>query len=139
MNAIDTARLVLYRVHEKGLEVFLVRDEQDDLWKLPQGAIKALVSKDGSRLIELDPVRIGDDHIKTLAIEADWHEIPSIRELIKHDLHVVKHKIKNRIPGLDQGAFFAIKEGIKTALPEEYQALKELKDILSDRNLVLNI
>jgi hypothetical protein len=40
---------------------------------------------------------------------------------------------------MDKGAFFAIKETFKKVLPNEYNSLHELKDILSARNLLSNI
>jgi len=123
MKAIDTARFILYRVHEKGLEVFLIKDENDDMWKLPHGAIKALVHKDSHEVIELDTAAGVEGDFQTLAIEADWHEIPSIRALIKHDINVVTSKLTSKLPSLDHGAFFVIKEGIKKTLPEEYLSL----------------
>ncbi len=143
MRVLDSARLIIYRCHEKGLEVFMIRTDEEinagQVWKLPEGVLKAIVSKDGSTYIELDPVLVDDTLIKTIAIEADWHEIPSIRALVKHDIHRVKDKIKKKLPGLDQGGFFAIKEVIKMVLPEEYQALHELKEVLKERNLSINI
>lgn len=142
MRVLDTARLIIYRCHEKGLEVFMIKrsPKEEGDWELPEGVLKMLIHKDGNQFIELDAVALNDQElVKTIAIEADWHEIPSIRGLVKHDITRVKDKIKSRIPGLDTGSFFAIKEVLKTALPSEYKALKELKDILADRNTILNI
>ena len=88
-------RLVFYRFHDKGLEIFLVKE--DDQWKIPSGqgssTTKRFFNRDG-KLIELEANQV--DQIKNLAIEADW-------------------------------------------LPHEYAVIKELKDILFDRNLIKNI
>ncbi|MBK8280947.1 MAG: hypothetical protein IPK94_12740 [Saprospiraceae bacterium] len=75
------------------------------------------------------------DQIKNLAIEADWHDMPSIRGLIKHDLKMVEGKIQE----LEHGTYVAAKEAFKKVLPHEYAVIKELKDILFDRNLIKNI
>lgn len=84
----------------------------------------------------MDPVQAADGNmVQTFAIEGDWHDIPSIRGLIRHDVKLVKDKIKNMVPDLEQGTFFAVKEAFKKVMPDEYSALKELKEILIDRNL----
>lgn len=86
-------RLVFYRFHDKGLEIFLVKE--DDQWKIPSGqgssTTKRFFNRDG-KLIELEANQV--DQIKNLAIEADWHDMPSIRGLIKHDLKMVEGKIQ---------------------------------------------
>ena len=134
---LDHVRLVVYRCHEKGLEVFLLNDhlkDDVDIWGLPQAERNKLkeMFADG-KYIELDA--INDEHgntIKTYAIEADWHEIPSLRGMIKHDVKLVKY-------AMDKGAYFCFKEVFKRVLPNEYKAIKELKDLILDRNLLLNI
>jgi len=120
MSVFDKARVVLYRVHEKGLEILLVSHDMKndpDIWKIP-------TSK---------------NPIPTFAIEADWHDIPSVRGLIKHDAKLIKSKIKEVLPQVENGAYFTIKEAFKKVMPEEYKALKELKDIILDRNMSMNI
>jgi hypothetical protein len=52
---------------------------------------------------------------------------------------LVKSMVKEMIPGIEKGAFFVFKEGVKKVLPSEYNALKELKDILVDRNSIRNL
>ncbi|MBK6392752.1 MAG: hypothetical protein KA109_05560 [Saprospiraceae bacterium] len=127
-------RLVFYRFHDKGLEIFLVKE--DDQWKIPSGqgssTTKRFFNRDG-KLIELEANQV--DQIKNLAIEADWHDMPSIRGLIKHDLKMVEGKIQE----LEHGTYVAAKEAFKKVLPHEYAVIKELKDILFDRNLIKNI
>jgi len=61
--------------------------------------------------------------------------MPSIRGLIKHDLKMVEGKIQE----LEHGTYVAAKEAFKKVLPHEYAVIKELKDILFDRNLIKNI
>jgi hypothetical protein len=133
-DMIHQARLIFYRFHDKGLEFFLVRDNEQ--WRLPSGhpqePIRRFFNREG-KLIELESIQ--PDHQKNLALEADWHDMPSIRGLIKHDLQRVEEEISK----LEQGSFVAAKEAFKKVLPHEYALLKELKDILFDRNLTINI
>lgn len=144
MNVFDHARLIIYRMHEKGLEIFLVHPglvEEGEFWSLPDAQIdKEKWEKLLSQSIELDPVQDAEGRmLKAVAVEGDWHDMPSLRNLVQHDVNFVKTKIKSAIPELDQGAFFAIKEAFKKVLPQEYQFLKELKDVLLEQNLVKSI
>ncbi|MFZ1703141.1 MAG: hypothetical protein WAT79_02280 [Saprospiraceae bacterium] len=141
MSVLDLARVIIYRFHEKGLEIFLIHNDmaQDpEVWKIPEGTMAMLENK--LKTIDLDAVIMEDGRtVKTLAIEGDWHDIPSIRGMLKHDVKIVKTIVKENLPGIEKGGFFAIKEAFKKVLPHEYKALKELKDILFDRNSVTNI
>lgn len=141
MSVLDFVRVVVYRFHEKGLEVFLVNSEMQndpDIWKIPKAELKNLQQCEDC--IELDPVTDHDGSTHhTVAVPGDWHDIPSIRGMIKHDIKLAKETIKEVVPGIEKGTFFAVKEAVKHTMPEEYKALKELKDILFDRNLVKNI
>ena len=139
MSVLDCARLIIYRINKKGLEIFLVQGEGDQAkdWQIPQGNLKSghadnLTATD--RMIHLDPIEDGNGLHRAMAIECDWHEIPSVRAMIKEDVRIVKDQIKQRIPELEQGTFFAVKEAFKKVLPHEYAMLKELKDVVSDRN-----
>ncbi len=139
MSVLDCARLIIYRINQKGLEIFLVQgnDENAKAWQIPQGNIKsrhAINLTADERMIHLDPIEDGDELHTAMAIECDWHEIPSVRAMIKQDVRIVKDQIKQRIPELEQGTFFAVKEAFKKVLPHEYAMLKELKDVVSDRN-----
>ncbi len=144
MSVLDVARVIIYRFHEKGLEIFLINNdmkEDEEVWNLPQGFAEKLKNSGCFKnIISLDEENDGNsDYIKTLAIEGDWHDIPSIRGMLKHDIKLVKSIVKEKLPGSEKGAFFAIKEAFKKVLPQEYEALKELKDILFDKNSVTNI
>jgi hypothetical protein len=59
--------------------------------------------------------------------------------MLRHDVKLVKAIVKENLPGSEKGTYFAIKEAFKKVMPHEYGALKELKDILFDRNSVTNI
>lgn len=138
MSVFDQVRLVIYRVNKKGLEILLVNDGKEQ-WSIPQGQLnknvhQPILSHDDN-YIHLDPVDCSDGKKRrVVAVEGDWHEIPSIRSVIRQDVRIVKDQIKQRIPELEHGTYFAVKEAVKKVLPEEYQALKELKEIIIDRN-----
>lgn len=139
MSVLDCARLIIYRINQKGLEIFLVQGNSDNEldWQIPQGNLKTRHANNltaDDRMIHLEPISLGDELLSALAIECDWHEIPSVRAMIKQDVRIVKDQIKQRIPELEHGAFFAVKEAFKKVLPHEYAMLKELKDVVSDRN-----
>ena len=138
MHVLDQVRLVVYRCHEKGLEVFLVNTAFDDTWRIPFERIAKYDENElPSHLIDLGMIE-GEDgqSLRTIAVEGDYHDIPSLRKLLTEDIEMVSSKVKYV---LDKGAFFAIKETFKKVLPNEYKVLHDLKDILMDRNAVLNI
>ena len=144
MSVLDLARVIIYRFHEKGLEIFLINNEMDkdqDIWQIPEGLSESIREKGNVKnIIDLDTMEDEQGRtIKTLAIEGDWHDIPSIRGMLKHDVKLVKAIVKENLPGSEKGAYFAVKEAFKKVLPHEYKALKELKDVLFDRNSVTNI
>ncbi|MBK8699882.1 MAG: hypothetical protein IPN29_10240 [Saprospiraceae bacterium] len=146
MSVLDSVRVLIYRVHEKGLEVFLINNEMEndpEVWNLPEGfygQISNNLKTVGKNLIDLEPTNGADGlRVKTLAIEGDWHDIPSIRGILKHDMKLAKKILRERLPGSEKGAYFAVKECFKKVLPHEYEAIKELKEIIADRNAVKNI
>lgn len=138
MHVLDQIRLVVYRCHETGLEIFLVNTDFDDTWRIPFEKIAKYNEEELQKLV-IDLGAIEDENgkmVQTYAIEGDYHDIPSIRKLVKGDFNLVTSKVKYI---MDKGAFFAIKETLKKVLPNEYNALHELKEILSARNLLSNI
>lgn len=143
MSILDVARLVVYRFHEKGLEIFLVNSDlknDPDVWKLPNCDTLKLSDKfETNDIIEIDIEEGKSQASRLIAVEGDWHTMPSIRGLVKHDVKVVKSMVKEALPGIDKGAFFAVKEVVKKLMPSEYKAVKELKDVLVDRNSIKNI
>lgn len=145
MNVFDTVRVVVYRFHEKGLEIFLVNTglEQEN-WRIPFSDIAKYSDDDlelEDRIIAIESNDMPDGtSCLTCAIEGDWHDIPSIRKLIKEDIKLVSSKIdKYVLPELEKGTYFAIKEAFKKVMPNEYKILHELKDILLHRNMLKNI
>ena len=138
MSVLNLARIIVYRFHEKGLAIFLLDpdlESNDGKNQFPAGKLNDDAHNLLSQAIEIETENEKGGKIKSLALEGEWHDIPSIRSLIKQDVKLVKSKIKEIIPESEQGGFIAFKETFKKLLPEEYKAVKELKEILVDRNL----
>ncbi|MEY3248456.1 MAG: hypothetical protein RL742_499 [Bacteroidota bacterium] len=140
MQAQDKVDLFIYRVGDKGLEVYLVNEnEADSQWKTLHTDDLGSTRLSERCCIELEPVLDAQGATrKAIAVEADWHELPSLRALIYEDYRVAKEKAKQKIremiPDTENGAFVAVKEALKKVMPEQYAFLKELKDILTDKN-----
>jgi len=130
MDIREKLHLVVYRVREKGLEVF-VRDGEDDLYELPE-AIDASTF-DTRDSIELDAFESADERAKGLAIEGDYHDIPSLKGLLINDARKLRNQLRE-LPSAEEGTFIAVKEVAKRLLPSQYRMLKELREILVDRN-----
>ncbi len=128
MSLRKKASLIIYRFQERGLEVFL-KDSGADNYRFPEGEIGQDAVNDAG--IELDPVEEQDGHKQeAVAFESDWHDIPSLKAMLYEDAVQIKEKLKE----VEQGAFVSIKDALRNALPHQYAFLKELKDILNDRN-----
>ena len=138
MSVLDFARVIIYRFHEKGLEIFLVNSDMEhdpDVWKLPNTSL-TIDNQNIIERIDLETqVDSAGNKIKTFAIEGEWHDIPSIRGMLKHDVKLIKSKIIESAPEMEKGGFFVVKEAFRKVMPDEYNALRELKSILRDRNL----
>lgn len=126
--------LVIYRVRERGLEIF-VRDDvgASDELSLPEGKTDldfAALERLRQEIIALDE---GDDEgahtSRGIAIEADYHDIPSLKGLLLEDARKLKAQLTE-----GEGSFVAVKEVAKRLLPGQYRLLSELRDILVDRN-----
>lgn len=144
MSVLDQVRVIIYRVNRKGLEVFLVNNagpEDGAFWESSAGRVinEKVAKKSSHTVIELEPMQTANGSIRTIAVEGDYHDIPSIRAMIKEDVRIVKHQIKSAVPGLETGAYCAVKDAFKKVLPQEYAALKELKDVVMDKNLLTNL
>ncbi len=139
MQKDEKANLLIYRLGNEGLEVFLVNDEENkEHWHMPSGnpeQAKA-VSVQAKEAIELEPVEEVDGVFEqAYAVEADWHDIPSIKSILKHDALFMRKTIKKMVPDMmSKGAFVAVKEAFKKVLPHQYEMIKELKDILVEKN-----
>lgn len=142
MTVRQKIRLIVYRMHEKGLEILLVKQEDvDQYWSLlhTSDLIERSEINQLAEIIEFESEGTEGQIVKTIAIEGDWHDIPRIRSLIKHDVSLVKHKLSNMIPELEHGTYVMIRDAFKKVLPNEYRAIKQLKDIILDRNIIRNI
>ncbi len=135
--------LIIYRIRESGLEVFLVNKESahadQQTWEALNASGAPLEGLQPGNCIELEPVQQEDgSERRAIAVEADWHELPSLRALIYEDYRVAKEKARERLksllPDIEKGAYFAIKEAFKRVLPEQYAFLKELKEVLVEKN-----
>ena len=140
MDLLKKANLIIYRFREKGLEVFLVNpDEEGENWEIPQGEFNGQRSESlryEERLIELDPVQQeSGDTEEAWAVEGDWHEIPSLKGMLYEDALQLKDAMKK----MEGGTFFVLKEAFKKVLPHQYEFLKELKEILVDRNSIRDL
>lgn len=118
--------LIIYRFRERGLEVFFFNEGEQI--SLPQGDIEGADYFDDC--IELDPVEEEGNKNEAVAVEGDWHEIPSLKAMLYDDAMLLKEKLKS----IENGTFLDIKDALKNALPHQYAFLKELKDVLRDRN-----
>ncbi len=145
MEFSKTASLIIYRIRERGLEVFMLGDgKKDESWALPNhqtAQAKALPLDANDKFIALDPVQQSDGQLdEGLAVEGDWHDIPSLKSLLMEDMQYVKVQIKQMgNDAVEKGTFVAIKEAFKRVAPHQYEMLKELKDIVSDRNSVKDL
>ena len=133
MDLRQKLHLVVYRVRERGLEVF-VRDEADGL-TLPETSGLEADSADvfDREIIALDAVREEGTDIEGIAVEADYHDIPSLKGLLLDDAKRLRARI-DELPSAEEGTFVAMKEIAKRVLPSQYRLLQELRDILVDRN-----
>lgn len=139
MSLREKVNLFIYRYAEKGLEIFLMKSDAEDLLHLPNssGNIAPIqqIGKEKS-LIQLDETTNPEGNIEiNVAFEAEYHEIPSLKHLLKSDMNFVADKIIHMLPDSEKGRFIALKEAIKKMRPHQNQALKELKDILVEKNL----
>jgi hypothetical protein len=128
MSIRKKASLIIYRFQERGLEVFMLN--KSDEWGLPEGEVSM---DDTSNLIELDP---SEDKHEAVAMEGDWHEIPSLKAMLFEDAQELKEKLVD----METGTYVTIREALKRNLSSgQFQFLKELKDVLIDRNSVRDI
>ncbi len=122
------ASLIIYRFRERGLEVFMLN--KSDEWGLPEGDLSSTRNED---MIDLESEQ---DEQDAVAMEGDWHDIPSLKAMLFEDAHELKEKLKE----IESGTYLTIKEALKNKLSAgQYKFLKELKDILTDRNSVRDI
>jgi len=142
MSVKKLAKVIIYRMAEKGLEILLIKDEGDPKghkWSLPNGFVQPEEIQED--FIQLDEPAAGDTDtdVQTVALEKDEKDLPSLRSLLLNDVHYVTKRLKDYLVEYDEATYVSIKEAVKRVLPDEYAKLKELKDIIADKNSVENI
>jgi hypothetical protein len=121
--------MLLYRQVGQELEVFLLKskDEKGNArFSLPSGdeaAVKDIERQKGELAIELEPVMRQGIMEKALALEEE------LREDI-HKFFDISEK---------EGLYVASKEAFKKLLPHQYVFLKELQEVLRERNLMRHL
>ncbi len=139
MSLAKKVNLIIYRFRERGLEIFLVNAPDTEEWAIPQNQTEASNSliSDADRFIELDPIHAENGaKEEAYAVEGEWHDIPSLKSMLYEDAVQLKDKLQNE---MNQGTFVVFKEAFKKVMPHQYAFLKELKDILTDRNSVKDL
>jgi len=147
MSLIEKVKIVLYRVAEKGLEVFLVNTEADEiqshLVEVSEQYLNELPLRFSgtNQFIELEPIELeGEDtKIRAIAIEGYWYETPSLRANLKDDYIFLKKRLSQTIPDFDSGVFVSMRDLVGKAMKSELKLLRELKEVISDRNSVRDI
>lgn len=136
MSMFEKALLVIYRLKEKGLEIFLV--DGGESWELPRVDELSVAGKDMTRFIELDPgTPDAQGHSqKAVAFEGDWKDIPSLKHLLIEDVNQIKDHLKEYAPEMEKGTFFALSEALNKVTPGCNDFIRELKEIIRDRNSV---
>ncbi len=139
MSLAKKVNLIIYRFRERGLEIFLVNAPDTEEWAIPQNQTEVPNSliTDADRFIELDPIHAENGaKEEAYAVEGEWHDIPSLKSMLYEDAVQLKDKLQNE---MNQGSFVVFKEAFKKVMPHQYAFLKELKDILTDRNSVKDL
>ena len=133
-DIIKKAHLIIYRIRQRGLEVFLVNhDIEGEDWHLPQAPVDQMQKN----AIELDPVEKDGEEFRAYAVEGDWHDIPSLKSLVKKDIKLVADKVFDELE--KHGTYFVVKDAVKKVMPAQYVFLKELKEIISEKNSVKDL
>ena len=140
MGLREKVNLFIYRFAEKGLEIFLMNSEADEYLKVPNSHSEEPSSLDkigaNNNIIQLEHSKADNGDLEqNVAVEADWHEIPSLKHLLKEDVAFISDKLLQLLPDSEKGSYVSVKDAFKKVLPHQYQALRELKEILIEKNL----
>lgn len=126
-------------MHEKGMEVCLWQDN-GHINRFISEQINSVQYPQLSSLVHLETQSDEEGNlIATLAISAEELYQPSVRSLLKEDVRLAKELWQAILLTAEKGSYVAIKEAFKKALPNEYRLLRELKDVITHRNLLENI
>jgi len=139
MKAKESAGICVYRFGDQGLEVFLVKPENEinENWEIPDGFLTKEVDTD-TDFIRLDDVNSNDEIKSTWAFEVEGEkevfDLP-LKRLLGETESPFKLRRKHKYI-MDNGCYFVIKEAIKKVFPDQVVQLKELQEVLRDRNMV---
>ncbi len=142
MSVFKNLNVVIYRIRQQGLEVFLVNKEMEGgEWRLPQTAVETMPENAVTKMdehITLEPIQQhnGETH-QAIAVEGDWHDMPSLKSLIKQDVLHVTDKLFEELE--KHGTYWTIKEAVKKVMPSQYAFLKELKEVVTEKNSIQNL
>ncbi len=132
MDLIRKITLIIYRFRERGLEIFLLDGEDTTELSLPEQ--QELLSLPEKFTDQATLISKGEDK-ETWALELEEEDIPSLKWLLYEDAKNISEKI---ISG-ESGTYIKVKDALKKVMPQQYKWIKELKDVLLDRNSVRDI
>ena len=132
MDLIRKITLIIYRFRERGLEIFLLEGEDSKELTLPEE--QKLVELPEKFTEQATLISKGDNK-ETWALELEEEDIPSLKWLLYEDAKNISEKI---ISG-ENGTYIRVKVALKKVMPQQYKWIKELKDVLLDRNSVRDI
>lgn len=152
-SRIVRAGLLMYRYGNEGLEIFLVNDEAEaseekENWSIPNGSVRmdensfnaakrefareTGIEPEVEDFIDLDCVECQDGKVKAWAFEeTDAPELPFTK--IKPNESPLRLRRKHKLL-VEKGAWFCAKEAVKKVFPAEVELIKELRDVLNERN-----
>lgn len=152
-SKIVRAGLLMYRYGKQGLEIFLVNDastqaEEKECWCIPNGKVnvdensfhaakreferETGIEPDIVEFIDLNCVECQDGKVKAYAFEdSDVSDLPFNKILTTESPLRLRRKHKMLV---EKGTWFCTKEAVKKVFPSEVELIKELRDVLTDRN-----
>ena len=152
-SRIVRAGLLMYRYGKEGLEIFLVNDEaniskEKENWCIPNGKVRmdensfhaakrefareTGIEPEVEDFIDLDCVECMDGKVKAWAFEeTDAPDLPFNK--IKPNESPLRLRRKHKLL-MEKGTWFCTKEAVKKVFPAEVELIKELRDVLNERN-----
>lgn len=129
MDLIRKITLIIYRFRERGLEIFLM--EGDDVNELILPKEQKIISLPEKFTAQATLIS-NDENTETWALEMEEEDIPSLKGLLYEDAKNISEKIIS----YETGTYIRVKDALKKVMPQQYKWIKELKDVLLDRNSV---
>ena len=129
MDLIRKITLIIYRFRERGLEIFLMEGEDVNELTLPkEQKITSLPEKFTAQATLIS----NDENTETWALEMEEEDIPSLKGLLYEDAK----NLSGKLISYETGTYIRVKDALKKVMPQQYKWIKELKDVLLDRNSV---